>query len=55
VARVGIRVTRRRRSPIASPGKTSARDQSMPSSVVGSTTSPATVPKARVGMRTGTR
>jgi hypothetical protein len=36
------------------PGKTSARD-SMPSPVAGRTTSPATVPNARVGMRTGTR
>ena len=35
------------------PGKTSARDQSMPSPVAGRTTSPATVPNARVGMRTG--
>ena len=55
VARAGIFVTRRRRSPAASPGKTSARDQSMPSPVAGRTTSPATVPNARVGMRTGTR
>ena len=51
----GIRVTRRRRSPAASPGRRGARDQSMPSPVAGSTTSPATVPNARVGMRTGTR
>ena len=55
VARAGIFVARRRRSPGASPGKTSARDQSMPSPVAGRTTSPATVPNARVGMRTGTR
>ena len=55
VARVGIRVTRRRRSPTPSPGNTRARDQSMPSPVAGSTTSPATVPNARVGMWTGTR
>jgi hypothetical protein len=55
VARGGICVTRRRRSPRASPGKTSSRDQSMPSPVVGSVTSPFTVPNARVGIWTGTR
>ena len=39
----------RRRWPAPSPGKTSARDQSMPSLVAGRTTSPVTVPNARVG------
>jgi hypothetical protein len=55
VARGGICVTRRRRSPAARPGKTRARDQSTPSPVVGRTSSPSTVPNARVGMLTGTR